>query len=203
MDDEAAQHHEKYAAVSDEDIGHEVPLKTEGNLLEHEHGAVPRFAAKPRAGEGDEDERDEDANGAVVPLAAVFPRADFLPEFVHYESESVQSAPDHKVPTGAMPQPAYEHGEHEVHVGTHPCAEGRQHLADDVKQTSHCHKAHGHPPASRHQRHKCDNYPDHDIGKERTGAVAAHRYVEVIFEPTGERNVPTLPEFAHISGFIR
>jgi len=128
--------------------------------------------------------------------------ADGCPPSPNEDADAVEAAPYHEVPACAVPQAAEEHGVHAVDVAGYALAPlGVEGGVDDAgggdDQDDDC------DPYGAGEYRADDGYGDDDgVGAEGGCAVAAHRDVEVVLQPLGERDVPPLPEAAAVRGLV-
>ena len=126
-----------------------------------------------------------------------------LPEAVDQHTQTVQAAPDHKVPAGPVPQTSEQHRVHTVDVRDQllavPLAE-----SDEKRQNERDHAHHAeHPPVLGERRSEERDAQDDGIRPESAVAVASERDVEVVLQPLGERNMPAFPELARVARLVR
>jgi len=75
------------------------------------------LAPKIDTGKGDKDKSECYFPGFYGPSVQVFIRAYFSPVLVNQDTQTVESAPDNKLPRSPVPQATNEHSKHEVDVG--------------------------------------------------------------------------------------
>ena len=126
-----------------------------------------------------------------------------FPEPVDQHSEAVQTAPDHKVPAGSVPQTAKEHRVHPVDVRnqflTVFLAEGYQ---DGQNGGDHEHDTEN-PPVLGQSRGQESDSKDDRIRAESAVTVASKRDIKVVLKPFGQGNMPTFPELSGVAGLVR
>ena len=126
-----------------------------------------------------------------------------LPEPVDQHSETVQTAPDHKVPAGSVPQAAKEHRVHPVDVRDEFLA---VFLAKSDQKCQHCRNDQNHsesPPVLGQSRGQEGDAEDDGVRAESAIAVASKRDVKIVLKPFGKGNMPPLPELSGVAGLVR
>ncbi len=126
-----------------------------------------------------------------------------FPEPVDQHSEAVQTAPDHKVPAGAVPQAAKEHRVHPVDVRDKFLAifltesdQNRKHGGDDEDHSKN-------PPVLGKSRGQKSDSEDDRIRAESAVAVASKRDIKIVLKPFGQGDMPPLPELSSVAGLVR
>lgn len=126
-----------------------------------------------------------------------------FPEPVDQHSETVQTAPDHEVPAGAVPEAAKKHRVHPVDVRDEFLA---VFLAESDQKCQHCRNDQNHsenPPVLGQSRGQEGDAEDDGVRAESAVAVASKRDVKIVLKPFGKGDVPTFPELAGISCLVR
>lgn len=125
-----------------------------------------------------------------------------FPEPVDQHSEAVQTAPDHKVPAGAVPQAAKEHRVHPVDVRDEFLAvfltesdQERKHCGDDEHDSEN-------PPVLGQSRGQKSDSEDDRVRAESAVAISSKRNVKIVLKPFGQGNMPPLPELSGITGLV-
>lgn len=126
-----------------------------------------------------------------------------LPKPVDQHSETVQTAPDHEVPAGAVPKAAKKHRVHPVDVRDEFFA---VFLAESDQKCQHCRNDQNHsenPPVLGQSRGQESDSEDDRIRAECAIAVASKRDVKIVLKPFGKGNMPPLPELSGVAGLVR
>ena len=177
-------------------------------MIEHPHGRAYEYDQRPDEEHIEHRSRDrglKNIKGHADETYDERPDIDIaaLPEPVDQHSETVQTAPDHKVPAGSVPQAAKEHRVHPVDVRDEFLA---VFLAESDQKCQHCRNDQNHsenPPVLCQSRGQKSDSEDDRIRAECAVAVASKRDVKIVLKPFGKGDVPTFPELAGISCLVR
>ena len=129
-------------------------------------------------------------------------RGAFLPVLIDEDAQSVEAAPRDEVEAGSMPEAAEEHGVHVVDVGGEVAACLGEEDVDGQQDGYYGGDDDGDPCSLGEECHDDEGAEEDGIGAEGAVAVAAEGYVEVVFEPVGERHVPAFPEACGVGGLV-
>lgn len=120
------------------------------------------------------------------------------PELIDNHADTVQSSPNHEVPTGTMPQPAEEHGDERVEVGVEQLAVGRAEKGDEDDRDCHGGNDARRDPRTREDEGDQGDEGNPEIGAESGIAVTSEGDIEVGFEPSGKGHMPPAPELLRV-----
>ena len=177
-------------------------------MVEHPHGGAYEYDQCPDEEHIEHRSRDrglKNIKGQAYETYDERPDIDIaaFPEPVDQHSETVQTAPDHKVPAGSVPQTAKEHRVHPVDVRDQFLA---VFLAEGDQKCQHCRNDQNHsenPPVLGQSRGQESDSEDDRIRAECAIAVASKRDVKIVLKPFGKGNMPPLPELSGVAGLIR
>ena len=102
-----------------------------------------------------------------------------------------------------MPQPAEEHGHHQIDVGAEAFAQRREGIQCCPRQADTAQHNEPNTGVGGQKQDEAKQKRPADEREPRGAAVPTHGDVQVIFEPTGQTDVPAFPEFTNVSGFVR
>ena len=177
-------------------------------MIEHPHGGAYEYDQCPDEEHIEHRSRDrglKNIKGHADETYDERPDIDIaaLPEPVDQHSETVQTAPDHEVPAGSVPQTAKEHRVHPVDVRDEFLA---VFLAESDQKCQHCRNDQNHsenPPVLGQSRGQESDSEDDRIRAECAIAVASKRDVKIVLKPFGKGNMPPLPELSGVAGLVR
>lgn len=177
-------------------------------MIEHPHGGAYEYDERPDVEQVEHRSWDrglKNIKGHADETYDERPDIDItaLPEPVDQHSETVQTAPDHEVPAGAVPEAAKKHRVHPVDVRdqflTVFLAESYQ---DGQNGGDHEHDSEN-PPVLGQSRGQESDSEDDRIRAECAIAVASKRDVKIVLKPFGKGNMPPLPELSGVAGLVR
>ncbi len=177
-------------------------------MVEHPHGGAYEYDQRPDEEHIEHRSRDrglKNIKGHADESYDERPDVDItaFPEPVDQHSETVQTAPDHEVPAGAVPKAAKKHRVHPVDVRDEFFA---VFLAESDQKCQHCRNDQNHsenPPVLGQRRGQESDSEDDRIRAECAIAVASKRDVKIVLKPFGKGNMPPLPELSGVAGLVR
>jgi len=126
-----------------------------------------------------------------------------FPEFVNEYAQSVETAPDDEIPTGAVPKTTKQHRIHIVDIGRNRLSGIGKDEGDKNEDDGNNSQNVGQNNAAGNEDGYQSKKRNDEISGDGSFTISTERNVQVIFQPIGKGNVPAFPEIARVGGFVR